>query len=177
MHRLHSAGDCATVPEQLDVDRLTNLRCYGCCRSKRSSGWAAHAPSASACAWWRRRSAIWCSCWRRGSSTPTSTTVSTSFPSHSRHCATDRRIFPCRDLKTLRDTHGVVGGAQSTAARLGVKCTTLMYKLTSSVSPDSRHDKLLAGVDDGQSMHDSSLPWLPPPPPLRSPGRDGRRKP
>jgi formate hydrogenlyase transcriptional activator len=32
-------------------------------------------------------------------------------------------------LKTLRDTHGVVGGAQGAAARLGVKRTTLIYKM------------------------------------------------
>ena len=32
-------------------------------------------------------------------------------------------------LKTLRDTHGVVGGPQGAAARLGVKRTTLIYKM------------------------------------------------
>jgi formate hydrogenlyase transcriptional activator len=32
-------------------------------------------------------------------------------------------------LKTLRDTHGVVGGAQGAAVRLGVKRTTLLYKM------------------------------------------------
>jgi formate hydrogenlyase transcriptional activator len=32
-------------------------------------------------------------------------------------------------LKTLQDTHGVVGGPQGAAARLGVKRTTLIYKM------------------------------------------------
>jgi formate hydrogenlyase transcriptional activator len=32
-------------------------------------------------------------------------------------------------LKTLRDTHGVVGGPQGAAAHLGVKRTTLIYKM------------------------------------------------
>jgi formate hydrogenlyase transcriptional activator len=32
-------------------------------------------------------------------------------------------------LETLRDTHGVVGGLQGAAARLGVKRTTLLYKM------------------------------------------------
>jgi formate hydrogenlyase transcriptional activator len=32
-------------------------------------------------------------------------------------------------LKTLRDTHGVVGGPQGAAARLGVRRTTLIYKM------------------------------------------------
>jgi formate hydrogenlyase transcriptional activator len=32
-------------------------------------------------------------------------------------------------LETLRDTHGVVGGLQGAAARLGVKRTTLIYKM------------------------------------------------
>jgi formate hydrogenlyase transcriptional activator len=32
-------------------------------------------------------------------------------------------------LTTLRDTHGVIGGSQGAAARLGVKRTTLLYKM------------------------------------------------
>jgi formate hydrogenlyase transcriptional activator len=32
-------------------------------------------------------------------------------------------------LKILRATHGVVGGPQGAAARLGVKRTTLIYKM------------------------------------------------
>lgn len=33
------------------------------------------------------------------------------------------------NVKTLRDTHGVVGGPQGAAAYLGVKRTTLSYKM------------------------------------------------
>ena len=32
-------------------------------------------------------------------------------------------------LTTLRDTHGLIGGPQGAAARLGVKRTTLLYKM------------------------------------------------
>jgi transcriptional regulator with GAF, ATPase, and Fis domain len=32
-------------------------------------------------------------------------------------------------LTTLRDTHGVIGGSKGAAARLGVKRTTLLYKM------------------------------------------------
>jgi len=48
----------------------------------------------------------------------------------------------------LRDTHGVIGGPQGAAARLGVRRTSLLYRMEKLWTHASRTDSLLTPVDD-----------------------------